>query len=166
MTITRSDRTTNSGRDPEPDTEGLPAPTTERRSDGQHTDHWILSDEERALGFVRPVRRSYRHVGLPAPLGLLRDLTDEERASYGDTWAKFEEFTDGACRGRFWTQAELDKVGRGCGTVMSMPQKIAETYAAQPHFYGSTFCCGCGGYIAVGHHGEFVWEGTSERVGT
>jgi hypothetical protein len=42
----------------------------------------VLSDEERAMGFVRPVRASYRHVGSPAPRYGLRDLTSEERARY------------------------------------------------------------------------------------
>lgn len=36
-------------------------PNVEKRDDGQHVDHWILSDAERAKGFVRPVRTSYLH---------------------------------------------------------------------------------------------------------
>lgn len=28
---------------------------------GQYKDHWVLSEEERAKGFVRPLRHSYRH---------------------------------------------------------------------------------------------------------
>jgi hypothetical protein len=47
-----------------------------------------------------------------------------------------------------------------------MPHACAETYARQPGYYGSTFCCGCGIYLKVGADGEFVWSGTSERVGT
>jgi hypothetical protein len=27
----------------------------------QHRDHWVLSPEERAKGFIRPVRVSYKH---------------------------------------------------------------------------------------------------------
>lgn len=34
----------------------------EIRSDGQQECYLILPEEERARGFVRPVRRSYRHV--------------------------------------------------------------------------------------------------------
>jgi hypothetical protein len=41
--------------------EPVGAPTNERLPDGQHVDHWILPDEERAKGFVRPVRTSYVH---------------------------------------------------------------------------------------------------------
>lgn len=107
-------RVTNSGQPPM-DGEHLGVPNVEKREDGQHVDHWILSDAERAKGFVRPVRRTYVHTV--------------------------------------------------CGVATSMPQKIAETYAANPRFYGSTFCCGCGGYFPVGATGDFVWDGTSEKVG-
>jgi hypothetical protein len=75
-----------------------------------------MSAEERARGFVRPVRLSYRH--------------------------------------------------EKCGGVTSMPVAIAETYAVNPGYYGSTFCCSCGGYYPVGVNGEFVWEGTTEKVGS
>lgn len=56
--------------------------------------------------------------------------------------------------------------GKGCGVVTSMPQAIAETYAANPGYYGRTFCCGCHDYFKVGAEGEFVWDGTNDRVGT
>lgn len=36
-------------------------PTEEVLPDGQKKDHWVLPSEQRALGFVRPVRRSYIH---------------------------------------------------------------------------------------------------------
>jgi hypothetical protein len=93
-----------------------------KKENGQNTDYVILSDAERARGFIRPVRRSYRH------------LT--------------------------------------CGQKTSMPQKIAETYAARPDFYGATFCCTCGKHLPVGKDGEFVWIDektgvtTDEKVGT
>lgn len=54
-----------------------------------------------------------------------------------------------------------------CGGVTRMPQKCAETYAADPTFYGSTFCCQCGNYFPVGGNGEFVWDdGSGQKVGT
>jgi hypothetical protein len=55
---------------------------------------------------------------------------------------------------------------KGCGTLTTMGQAIAETYAREPRFYGSTYCCGCNMHRRVGAHGEFVWDGTDERVGT
>lgn len=40
---------------------------------GMQKKYLVLSEEERAKGFVRPVRRSYRHVGLPTkPLSHLK----------------------------------------------------------------------------------------------
>ena len=91
-------------------------PNSEKRSDGQFVDHWVLCDEEIAKGFVRPVRLSYVH--------------------------------------------------EKCGTTTSMPRIIAETYAVKPSYYGKTFCCACGDYFPVGINGEFVWEGTNEKVGS
>lgn len=76
----------------------------------------VLAEEERAKGFVRPVRRSYKHMK--------------------------------------------------CGTVTTMAQIIAETYARTPTFYSGTFCCGCGAHFPVGVDGEFVWADDGEKVGT
>lgn len=136
--------------------------------DGMQESYLVLSEEERARGFVRPVRRSYRHVGPPGPTYLLRDLTDEEATRYAGTgYVKFEEYPDGEpMSGRFWTQDRLDAVGKGCGTVTTMGLSIAETYATEPGFYGGTYCCGCSTHLPVGRDGEFVWEGTNQRVGT
>lgn len=53
-----------------------------------------------------------------------------------------------------------------CGVVTRMPQLCAETYAVDPKYYGSTWCCGCCEYFPVGEHGEFVWDETNEKVGT
>lgn len=83
----------------------------------------VLSEDERRKGFVRPVRRSYRH---HAP---------------------------------------------ECGTVTTMGQALAETYAARPAFYGSTYCAGCRMHRPVGPQGEFTWlspagDDTGELVGT
>lgn len=88
--------------------------------EGMNEAYLILSDEERARGFVRPVRRSYVHA------------------------------------------AELG----GCGTVTTMAVPLAETYARQPDFYGATYCAGCRTHLRVGAHGEFYWDGTTEKVGT
>ena len=148
-----------------------PVPNSATRADGQHVDHWVMCPGEIIkAGFKRPVRKSYQHVGPPGPKFPLRDLTAEERERWaGSDYAKFEPYPEGykgSALGHLWTQADLDKVGKGCGTVTSMPTAIAETYAANPGYYGSTFCCGCGTYLPVGARGEFVWDGTNERVGT
>lgn len=145
-------------------------PTERKLSDGQHADHWVLCETERAKGFVRPVRDAYVHVGLFGPTHPLRDLTEEETGRFKQFgYVKFEAYPEGshgAVTGKFWTQQDLDKINKGCGVRTTMPRSIAESYARQPNYYGSTFCCGCGTYLPVGASGEFVWDGTTERVGT
>ncbi len=139
----------------------------------QHEVYLVLSDKERAKGFVRPLRLSYRHVGIPGPRWPLRDLTDEERERYaGYGYAKSEEDPPGeGALGRYWTQAQLDSIGKGCGTVTTMNRAIAETYSRSPAFYGATYCCGCMRHLPVGPQGEFTWiedvgSEAGNRVGT
>lgn len=84
--------------------------------DGMQEKYLVLSDEERAKGFVRPLRTAYRH--------------------------------------------------ETCGTVTTMGVAIAETYARNPTFYGGTYCVGCQDHFPVGADGQFVWDGTDEKVGT
>ena len=141
---------------------------TELKPNGQQKDYLVLTAEERAKGFVEPVRRSYRHVGIAGPSHPVRDLTPEESARYADVgYVKFEPYPEGSnSLGRYWTQEQLDKIGKGCGTVTTMSHAIAETYARSPEFYGGTFCCGCSAHLPVGADGEFVWDGTEQRVGT
>lgn len=77
----------------------------------------VLSDEERAKGFVRPVRRAYIHAV--------------------------------------------------CGALTMMSQALAETYAANPNFYGATYCTHCKMHRPVGENGEFTWDDeTGAKVGT
>ena len=95
-----------------PATPGVPgAPQPIDPETGMHKDYWILSDEERAKGFVRPVRTKYVH-------------------------AK-------------------------CGAVTRMNQKISETYARDPKFYGATFCCNCGEHFPVK---EFWWDDDNHEL--
>lgn len=137
----------------------------------QNAAYLVLSDDERAKGFVRPVRTSYRHVGIAGPQYALRELTPEEfERTRGFGYVKFEPYPEGAYSGRavgrYWTQAQLDAVGKGCGTVTVMGRALSETYAREPSFYGATYCCGCGMHRSVGRDGEFVWVGDGARVGT
>lgn len=73
----------------------------------------VLSEEERAQGFVRPYRQSYIHTT--------------------------------------------------CGTVTTMGQAIAETYARNPKFYAATYCAYCNMHRPLA---EFTWDGTNEQVGS
>jgi hypothetical protein len=141
-------------------------PNTEDRGDGQQKGYVVLCDEERAKGFVRPVRETYRHVGT-RPKHALRDLTEREAETYKDVgYIKYEEHPrnpESGPVGRYWTKAQLES---GCGSTTTMGRALAETYARDPGFYSGTFCCTCGAHFPVGKDGEFVWDGTDEKVGT
>jgi hypothetical protein len=131
---------------------------------GQQKDYVVLSAEERAKGFIRPVRRSYIHRGKLPPSNL-RDLTDEEKERQSAyNYVKYEEYGEDKAPavGRYWTQAQLDSV-KGCDGLTTMSAPIAETYARDPKFYGATFCAHCGKHLPVD---EFVWEGTNEQLGS
>jgi hypothetical protein len=100
-------------------TDGSPVTPDHREIDpktGMQKAYVVLSAEERAKGFVEPVRRSYVH--------------------------------------------------QKCGGVTTMGRAIAETYARNPFFYSGTFCVHCGAHFPVGEDGEFVWDGTDQKVGT
>lgn len=150
----REDVTTTSGKP-------IDGKTTELKENGQQNDYVILTEEERGKGFIRPVRTSYKHVGV-RPKYPLRDLTPEQLEQFGDLdYIKYEEYPKGESTiGRYWTQKKLES---GCGTVTTMSLALAETYARDPKFYGGTFCTGCGEHIKVA---EFVWDGTDEVVGS
>ena len=129
----------------------------------QHNVYLVLSEEEIAKGFVRPVRTSYVHTGIQPDLTGMIDLTEEEKIRYAD-----EDYIgfipsgnkDSSILGRFITKSNIRK---GCGTLTTMNQTIAETYARDPKFYSSTYCCGCQKHLPVK---EFTWDGTNEKVGS
>ncbi len=73
----------------------------------------VLSEAERAKGFVRPYRNSYVHTT--------------------------------------------------CGSVTSMGSALSETYARDPKFYGSTWCCTCGAHFGVD---QFKWDADGQEVGS
>lgn len=154
---------------------GAPAPIDPKT--GQHEAYWVLCEEERKKGFVRPVRRTYRHVG--------RSICGkiEPRVGAGHIYAPklggsisicaLKPGHDGECFDviQSVTQPEAAEAERmhtlgGCGSNTSMGQTLAETYARDPKFYGATFCCQCGGHFPVGEEGEFVWIDDGSKVGT
>jgi hypothetical protein len=61
-----------------------------------------------------------------------------------------------------------------CGTVTTMGQAIAETYARDPKFYGGTFCVHCGKHFPLRHWDReqdravdaFLWEPDGTPVGS
>lgn len=160
--------TTTNGQPPEPGHEHGGAPAPIDPSTGQHKAYWVLSEEERAKGFVRPVRRTYLHVG-QAVCGKRPNWGDAEPGKVFICTAPPGH--DGECsQGRSVTPEEAERAEKrhvfgGCGTETTMGQAIAETYARDPKYYGATFCCACRSHFPVGEHGQFVWE-NGERVGT
>lgn len=153
---------TTDGKPPHPEYSGdaAPAPQPINPETGQHRAYWVLSEAERAKGFVRPVRVAYVHAGV-RPTYPLRDLTAEEREwDAGHSYVKYEPYPDekSPALGRFWTQAELTS---GCGSETRMALSIAETYARQPGFYGKTFCTHCRDHFLVE---EFRWLDSEGRM--
>lgn len=108
LPVDRADQTLTDGSPVTPDHREL-------KENGQQKGYVVLSEAERARGFVRPVRTKYVHLK--------------------------------------------------CGAVTSMGLALAETYARDPSFYSGTFCVACGAHFPVGEDGEFVWDGTDEKVG-
>jgi hypothetical protein len=136
-----------------PDTEPVP----------QAEVYLVLSEEERAKGFVRPYRDAYKHVGL-RPIYPTRNLTAEEQERHGHYgYVCFEPYPESESprTGRFWTQAQLD--AKGCGSITTMGRALSETYARDPHFYGATYCVTCQKHRPVE---EFVWTADGARLGT
>lgn len=194
---TRARSTTTDGKPPR---EGFASAATPApmKADGQYEAYWVLNEDERRKGFVRPVRESYKHVGV-RPQHPLRNLTADEHDRYdqfgyvayeaypcarivdsnGPTpecgWPSSNERHDeesgtflhhfhnrdgSSVTGRFWTDKTLKS---GCGTITTMGVALAETYARDPSYYGSTFCVRCGTHLPVS---EFVWTADGERVGS
>jgi hypothetical protein len=143
------------------------------KDNGQNKAYIVLSEEERAKGFVRPVRTKYVHVGRQVEIGTIEPLEDHGNEYYSRekgyvAFLKYPE-SESPKIGRYIKQDELDAFNAkkahvgGCGTLTIMHHEIAETYARNPKFYGSTFCCGCNTHLPVA---EFEWDGTNEKVGS
>lgn len=136
----------------------------------QNKKYLVLSDEEKSKGFVRPVRTSYVHVGAPVCGKLDSQVHENPEMCYvcamnPDTEHDRHHFAIS----HPIKKADLDKVQKsqrlpgGCGTLTTMHQSIAETYARDPNFYGYTYCCACSKHLPID---EFVWSGTNESVGS
>jgi hypothetical protein len=137
----------------------------------QNEVYLVLSEEERAKGYVRPVRTSYVHVGKKVELkgGKARKLTKKELKEYEKYgyygYIKYPK-SESPLSGMYLTKEEYEHIGEyvgGCGTLTIMNLVISETYARNPKFYGSTYCMGCMKHLPVE---EFEWEGTNEKVGS
>lgn len=68
---------------------GSPAPNPATDGRGMHKSYWVLSDAERAKGFVRPVRDTYRHAKCGTKTTMGRALAETYAAKpdfYGATY--------------------------------------------------------------------------------
>jgi hypothetical protein len=147
-----------------------------QKEEGQHEGYLVLSKEERDKGFVRPYRHTYVHVGTLIKrhpdgrlYGRLIEADDPDYSKYAsDYYALVKGYTafvlypaDSGTTGRYITAEEVGAIKArkthfgGCGFATKMARAIAETYARNPKFYGSTFCTGCQKHLPVS---EFVWE--------
>lgn len=100
----------------------------------------VLSEEERAKGFVRPLRRSYVHYYWPD----------------GDTSRPIPKVL-------VTIDDPLYGAIKGCGAVTHMGLALCETYARDPKFYGATYCVGCQMHRPVN---EFRWDEDGEVLGS
>lgn len=122
---------------------------------GQHKGYVVLCPDERAKGFVRPYRDSYRHVGRAPTCGKPdADNGDDDRFV-----CSMPSGHDGECL----SFEHRDATHAGCGTVTTMGRALSETYQRDPSFYGATFCVNCNRHLPVS---EFVWTADGERVGS
>lgn len=133
---------------------------------GQHTSYWILNEDERKKGFVRPVRRTYVHVGRricgkPASDSVVAQMVVKckdgeiyvcasEPAHEGECFALLVKMTAKHAE-RFLTKGLLG----GCDTVTTMSLDIAQTYARDPNFYSAGMCVRCKEHFP---HEELRWE--------
>lgn len=137
----------------------------------QHEVYLVLSDEERAKGFIRPLHRAYVHVGVESTYkNPISELTPMEKHRHpGANYVAYVDYDESEKQhssivGRYFTQEQLDHhIKKGCGTRTTMGLALCETYARDPKFYGATYCCGCQKHLPVS---EFVWDGTNDRVGS
>lgn len=98
---------------------------------------------------------------------IVRGAPDTKPVPQHDTYLVLsdEELVKGFVR-RVRNSYIHDKTLGGCGVVTKMGDKLSETYARDPSFYGATYCVGCKMHRPVGVGGEFFWDGTNEKVGT
>lgn len=90
-------------------------PNTELKEDGQQKGHVILCDEERAKGFVRPVRYSYTHLKCGFNTTMSESLAEtyaREPNFYDDTFCSHcGNYFDVGEDGEFVWKGTQEKVG-------------------------------------------------------
>lgn len=100
----------------EPKVFASPAPDPELGPTGQHKAYWVLSESERAKGFLRPVRRTYVHgrCGAATTMGTaLAETYARDPGFYGATFcvACGNHFPVGEHGEFVWDTTNNEKVG-------------------------------------------------------
>lgn len=145
---------------------------SDKEKTSQNKKYLVLSDEEIAKGLVRPIRTKYIHVGEKIEYSKVKNISILPESEQNLGYYGYLEYNE----------SEYPLVGRGvskqyyedfitkkshtggCGVETKMHEKIAETYARDPKFYGATYCVGCGKHLPVS---EFVWsDNEDEQVGS
>ena len=130
--------TTTDGKPPRPgfETAGAPAPIDPRT--GQHEAYWVLSEAERAKGFVRPVRTKYRHLscGGVTSMGLaLSETYARDPKYYGATMCvhcnKHFALLDGDGKPTFVWEPDGDPVGSTEAEAKAFKEEKAREEAAK-----------------------------------
>lgn len=83
---------------------------------GQHGAYWVLSEEERAKGFIRPVRQTYKHLkcGAVTSMGLaIAETYARDPYFYGATFCiSCKDHLPVGVNGEFiWNDDSNEKVG-------------------------------------------------------
>ena len=96
------------------------------------------------------------------------DITDPDLGWGGDTVptvqsAAYLVLSEEERRKGFVRPVRRSYIHSDCGSVTSMHQDLAETYARDPEFYGYTYCAACSMHRPVD---EFIWTDGGSAVGT
>lgn len=134
-------------------------------------EHYLPEDVKPRFGQVEPITPDPSHGPRPRT-SLTTDRSDPRLTRGNDTEPvpqadaylvlSDEEIAKGLVRPLRTAYIHLT-----CGAVTTMGEKLALTYARDPHFYGGTYCATCQLHRPVGEHGEFIWDdGSGQKVGT
>lgn len=136
----------------------------QKNETGQHDGYIVLCPDERAKGFVRPYRDSYKHVGRRIERCEATQRTPEDENPH-QCVLPYPHNGDHQFDALMILEPIKFMHGRkgGCGAITTMGRALSETYARQFDFYSHTFCVNCNKHLPVA---EFVWTLDGAPVGS
>lgn len=144
-------------------TDGSPVPADRSHTEidpktGMQKGYIVLSPEERAKGFMKPVRRSYIHESRSV-CGKMQPKNDKRIGGSRHMCGRAYPHEGECGQWKLVSQPEHARAERAhrtsCGVMTTMGLGLAETYARNPHFYSGTFCVGCHAHFPLN---QFYWE--------